>query len=305
MNNDLLVILGPTASGKTALSVAVAKDMNADIISADSRQVYQGMDIGTGKDLGEYGEIPYHLIDIIKAGEKYNLAQYVQDFEKVYNSIIEKDKSVILCGGSGSYIQAVIDGYTQMQIPENMELRQKLAFKDLGELLLKLEEFRPINTESASSKKRLIRAIEKETFLAFNPQFKFKESPIYNSIIFGLNPETSRRRKLISQRLNKRIDEQSMIAEVKSLLISGVSEETLIYYGLEYKYIMLYLNGVLSLDQMRLKLETEIHRFAKRQMTFFRSMERKGTVINWISDGLSIEGQKDFVLHQLELKKHL
>lgn len=280
---DLLILLGPTASGKTKLAVELAKSLDAEIISADSRQVYRHMNIGTGKDLTEYKEIPYHLIDILKPGEKYNIDRFISDFEEAYWDIINRGKRVIVCGGTGFYIQSLLQPQPFIHVPISPDLRKELDSKEKGELIEILsgisisEDFKV----DISSRKRIIRAIEIYTYLRKNSDFDISEKASYSYKIIGLNPTVEIRRKRITDRLYQRLEE-GMIEEVQSLLNRGISNEELEYYGLEYKYISYYLKGQFSYDQFVQKLETEIHRYAKRQMTYFRKMEKDGIVIDWM-----------------------
>lgn len=280
---DLLIILGPTASGKTKLAVELAKSLDAEIISADSRQVYRHMNIGTGKDLFEYQDIPHHLIDIIEPGEKYNIDLFLKDFEDAYYDIIQRGKRVIVCGGTGFYIQNVLQFRPYTQIPINSVLKTKLEGMNKEELLGILQEKTiPKNfIIDLSSRKRIIRAIEICTYLEGHPKFNFEEKSTYRYKIIGLNPEVELRRAHITKRLKQRLDE-GMIAEVEALVAMGVTSNELEYYGLEYKYISYFLKGQLTYDAFFSKLETEIHRYAKRQMTYFRKMEKDGIQINWI-----------------------
>ncbi|MCU0468472.1 MAG: tRNA (adenosine(37)-N6)-dimethylallyltransferase MiaA [Arcicella sp.] len=291
---DLIVILGPTASGKTHLAVQLAHRINGEIISADSRQVYRGMDIGTGKDLEEYTidnqSIPYHLIDILNAGEQYHIHLFQQDFLRVYNDIIARGKTPILCGGSGMYIEAVLQGYEFTAIPIDENYRETLLPKSYEELLssanniIHKEGFKP----DLSTKKRLIRAFEISRFLHQNPDFEIPKPTVPQSIIFGLNPDTEIRREKITKRLHHRL-ENGMIEEVKTLIDNGISPEKLIFYGLEYKFITQYLTGELTYEIMVERLNVAIHQFAKRQMTYFRKMERDGLEINWLSSQKPLE----------------
>ncbi len=288
---DLIVILGPTASGKTRLAVQLASLINGEIISADSRQVYKNMDIGTGKDLSEYHldgkDIPYHLINICEAGEKYNLARFQSDFFDVYQDIRSKNTVPILCGGSGLYIQSVLSAFDQVQIPVDETLRKNLEGLDTEKLLQKLSVDQQIQVDT-STRKRIIRGIEMNEYLKNHPGFEasVQRMPV-NYRIYGLNPSVEVRRKRISERLRFRLEQQNMTGEVESLLGNGLSPETLIYYGLEYKLITQFLTDELDYETMVSRLETEIHRFAKRQMTFFRSMEKKGFIIKWFDENLS------------------
>lgn len=283
-----IVILGPTASGKTRLAVQLANELDGEIISADSRQLYRGMDIGTGKDIVEYtiGQtaIPYHLIDTLDAGEKYNVHRFQVDCEVAIDDIEKRGKQAIICGGTGLYLDAVLKDYQFTSIPVNPELRQEIEELDKEALLNYWLAHPSAYTEltDTSTRKRLIRAIEIADFLTRNPDFKINANPIKEEfIVFGLNPNVEVRRKRITKRLHERV-QQGLIDEVQKLLDSGLNPEQLIYYGLEYKYITLYLVGELSYTTMLTRLETEIHRFAKRQMTFFRKMERDGIHINWL-----------------------
>ncbi len=297
---QMITILGPTASGKTSLAAALAHDIGAEIISADSRQVYRRMDIGTGKDLGDYTvngqKVPYHLIDIAEPGTKYNLFQYQHDFMRAYTDITSRGVTPVLCGGSGLYIEAVLKGYRLAPVPENKELRARLEGKSLAELTDILAELKSKNGSTMHNKtdvdtaKRAIRAIEIETFNGEHPQVSAEIPPIDN-IIIGVDIDREERRRRISQRLRQRLDE-GMADEIRSLLDSGVAAEDLTYYGLEYKYVTEYVTGALTFDEMFSRLEIAIHQFAKRQMTWFRGMERRGFTIHWIDSQLDIEEKK-------------
>jgi len=296
MEEEITVILGPTASGKTSLAVALAKETGAEIISADSRQVYRDMNVGTGKDLAEYGMVPYHLIDILDAGEKYNLARFQDDFQAAVQKIRAKGRRVILCGGTGLYIQSLVQGFSNTFVPENKALRQELEALPDAELASRLKaEFTAGPDLSSgpgglpSTRKRSIRVLEIAAFKQENPGLVFPEREQYDFRLFGLDPPVELRRTRISQRLKERVQQQGMLEEVEGLIASGVPPETLEYYGLEYKYISAFLLGFLRYDEMYTRLETEIHRYAKRQMTFFRSMEKKGIRINWIPFELSLK----------------
>lgn len=282
---NLLVILGPTASGKTRRAVDIARHINGEIISGDSRQVYRGMDIGTGKDLNEYLDIPYHLIDICPAGYKYNLYEYLRDFKIAYKLVKEKDRLPILCGGTGLYIESVLNGLKLPNVPENIELRQSLKGKSLEELTKILSSMKTLhNITDIDSVKRAIRAIEIQKYYIQNPECaqKTTPSPIENAVIIGVDIDRENRRNRISNRLKSRIEE-GMIDEVQMLLNSGIKPDDLIYYGLEYKYVTQYIIGILDYSQMISELEIAIHQFAKRQMTWFRGMEkRRGFKINWL-----------------------
>ena len=291
----MITILGPTASGKTPLAAALAYEIGGEIISADSRQVYRRMDIGTGKDLIDYnvesGEgkvesIPYHLIDICEPGTKYNLFQYQQDFFDAYQDIIGRGKTPILCGGTGLYIEAVLKGYQLSPVPQNPELRARLEGKTLDELTEMLVELKKQNGSTMHNKtdvdscQRAIRAIEIEEYNLHTPTPK-RELPPIDSLIVGVNIDREARREKITRRLKTRLEE-GMIEEVRSLLAEGIPAEDLIYYGLEYKFVTEYLVGKMTYDEMFQRLEIAIHQFAKRQMTWFRGMERRGFTIHWI-----------------------
>ncbi len=283
---QMITILGPTASGKTPLAAALAKEIDGEIISADSRQVYRRMDIGTGKDLADYDGVPYHLIDICEPGTKYNLFQYQQDFFDAYNNIIGKGKTPILCGGTGLYIEAVLKGYKLSPVPQNQELRDRLEGKSLTELtqiLMALKEKNGSNmhnTTDVDSCQRAIRAIEIETYNIEHPM-PLRELPPIPSLIVGVNIDREQRREKITRRLKARL-EGGMVDEVKALLDEGIPTEDLIYYGLEYKFVTEYLIGKTTYEEMFQRLEIAIHQFAKRQMTWFRGMERRGFKIHWI-----------------------
>lgn len=294
MDNRLLVITGPTASGKTSRAVDVAKALDGEIISADSRQIYCGMDIGTGKDLVEYDGVPYHLIDICPAGYKYNLYEYLRDFDEAYTKVAGKGKLPILCGGTGLYIESAINGLRLPEVPENRELRESLAGKSLEELTSILASMKTLhNVTDVDSCKRAIRAIEIQSYYIEHPEkaVSTQPKPMENVTIVGVDIDRESRRNRISARLKARIDE-GMIDEVRSLLASGISPDDLIYYGLEYKYVTSYLVGEMTFDEMLSGLEIAIHQFAKRQMTWFRGMERRGFHIHWIPWNI---GREEFV----------
>lgn len=288
----LLTILGPTASGKTRLAAHLAYELDGEIISADSRQVYRGMDIGTGKDLSDYEingrHIPYHLVDIRDAGEKYTLFHYQQDFHRVFRNIASRNKIPILCGGTGLYIESALKGYRLLDVPENQALRESLSGKTLEELTKILASYKKLhNTTDTDTKKRAIRAIEIADFQAKQQADELNFEPI-DSLIIGIDIDRELRRQYISSRLKKRLDE-GLIDEVRHLLQSGVRVEDLLYYGLEYKFVTLYVIGSLSYNEMFTQLETAIHQFAKRQMTWFRGMERRGFAIHWIDATLPLD----------------
>lgn len=281
MEYDLITILGPTASGKTKYAVRAAKSLDTEILSADSRQVYRGMDIGTGKDLCEYDGVPYHLIDIVDAGTKYNIFEYQRDFEKAYQDIVSRGKKAILCGGSGLYIESVTQGYKLQEVAPNPELRAELERYSDQELIAKLEALKPLhNNTDYDTRKRLIRALEIAIYQNEHPAVESNFLPKKTKYI-GINVDRDTRNFKIDKRLDQRLEE-GMLAEVQTLLDSGISPEDLIYYGLEYKFITLHLIGELSFKEMRDKLAIAIHQFAKRQMTWFRGMERRGIKIEWV-----------------------
>lgn len=286
----MITILGPTASGKTAVAARLAHDIGGEILSADSRQVYRGMDIGTGKDLEDYvveGQlVPYHLIDIVDAGTKYNLFQYQQDFTVAYSDICSRGVTPVLCGGTGLYIEAVLKGYALSPVPQNPELRQSLEGKTLPELTALLEDLKKKagsvmhNVTDVDSCQRAIRAIEIETY-NLEHTTELRTMPPIDSVIVGLSVDRDYRRKKISDRLARRLD-GGMVDEIRGLLQRGIPPEDLTYYGLEYKYVTEYAIGKLSYKEMFRQLEIAIHQFAKRQMTWFRGMERRGLTIHWI-----------------------
>ena len=289
----MITILGPTASGKTPVAARLATEIGGEVISADSRQVYRRMDIGTGKDLADYGAVPYHLIDIREPGTKYNLFEYQQDFFDVYQQIRSRGAVPILCGGTGLYIEAVLKGYHLSPVPQNQTLRDSLEGKSLAELTDMLKELKARNgsnmhnTTDVDSCQRAIRAIEIETYNAEHPMPR-RELPPVESLIIGINIDRELRREKITRRLKSRLEE-GMVDEVQALLDEGIPAEDLIYYGLEYKFVTEYLTGQLTYDEMFSRLEIAIHQFAKRQMTWFRGMERRGFKINWIDATLPME----------------
>jgi tRNA dimethylallyltransferase len=293
----MITILGPTASGKTTLASHLALQLDAEIISADSRQVYRGMDIGTGKDLDDYEinghKIPYHLIDIAEPGSKYNLYEYQKDFHEAYSDICSRGKLPILCGGTGLYIEAVLKGYALSPVPQNQSLRESLEGKSLQELTSLLEELKHKtgsnmhNKTDVDSCQRAIRAIEIEKYNLDHPT-SLRSMPPIDSLIIGVNIDRELRREKITHRLKQRL-ESGMIEEIRGLLNKEVPADDLIYYGLEYKYITEYVIGKTSYEEMFHGLETAIHQFAKRQMTWFRGMERRGFTIHWIEASLPME----------------
>ena len=298
--SELITILGPTASGKTTLAAHVAARLgNAEILSADSRQLYRGMDIGTGKDLADYvvdgTQIPFHLIDIAPAGERRNLFQYQQDFWQAYDEVVARAHQPILCGGTGLYIESVLKGYRMVPVPENPALRQSLQGKSLQELTEMLASMKTLhNTTDVDTPKRAIRAIEIQQYYREH-NISEREMPRVNSLTIGLAIDRDLRRQRITARLHHRLEEEDMVGEVKRLL-EHLPPEDLIYYGLEYKYLTLYCIGKLTYDEMFNQLETAIHQFAKRQMTWFRGMERRGTPIHWIDASQPLEDKVEQVL---------
>ncbi len=290
----MITILGPTASGKTAIATHLAERIGGEIISADSRQVYRRMDIGTGKDLSDYvnpetgRHIPYHLIDIAEPGTRYNLFRYQEDFMKAYNDIQQRGATPILCGGTGLYIESVLKGYNLSPVPQNPELRESLKDKSLEELTAMLTELKKMtgsamhNKTDVDSCQRAIRAIEIEQYNMEHPT-PLREAPAIDSLIIGVDVDREVRRERITRRLHARL-EAGMVDEIRGLLSEGIKPEDLIYYGLEYKFITKYVIGELTYDEMVRGLEIAIHQFAKRQMTWFRGMERRGFKINWIKD---------------------
>jgi len=306
----MITILGPTASGKTPVAARLAAEMGGEIISADSRQVYRRMDIGTGKDLADYTvdgrQIPYHLIDIREPGTKYNLFEYQQDFFDAYEDIRSRGAVPILCGGTGLYIEAVLKGYHLSPVPQNQELRDALEGKSLAELTQMLMELKAKtgsnmhNTTDVDSCQRAIRAIEIETYNIEHPTPR-RELPPVDSIIIGIDIDRELRREKITRRLKARLEE-GMVDEVKALLDEGIPADDLIYYGLEYKFVTEYLTGQTSYDEMFTRLEIAIHQFAKRQMTWFRGMERRGFKINWIDAMLPMEEKVSQIIQIVNCK---
>ena len=289
---DLITVLGPTASGKTRFAVQLADRLGAEIISGDSRQVYRRMDLGTGKDLDDYRigdrSVPYHLIDIVEPGTKYNVFEYQRDFLEAYNDIHRRGRKAVLCGGTGLYIESVLRAYRLSPVPQNPELRERLADKSLEELTALLATYKSLhNTTDVDTAQRAIRAIEIEEYYRQTPLDR-RPFPKIESLTLGVDVSREVRRERISQRLRKRLDE-GMCGEVERLLAEGIKPEDLIYYGLEYKYVTLYVTGQITFDEMAQHLEIAIHQFAKRQMTWFRGMERRGTPIHWIRLGEDLD----------------
>jgi tRNA dimethylallyltransferase len=296
---DLIVVTGPTASGKTSLAAAVALKLNGEIISADSRQIYRQMNLGTGKDYGDYlvegRHIPYHLVDIADPGYKYSVFEYQQDFKKVLGDLRSRNIFPVVCGGSGMYIDSVVSGYQMIEVPPDPAFRASLEGKSLAELTVILSSFKKLhNKTDIDTKKRAIRAIEIERFIGTGKQ-KLGDFPVIKPLITGVLYSREKRRERISERLKRRF-EDGMEDEVRQLLMQGVDPETLIYYGLEYKYITLYITGRISYDEMFSSLETAIHQFAKRQMTWFRGMERKGIKIHWIDGEMPMNEKVEKVM---------
>lgn len=306
MKYDLITILGPTASGKTPLAAALADRLGTEIISGDSRQVYRRMDLGTGKDLADYTvggrSIPYHLIDIVEPGYKYNVFEYQRDFLKAYESIVAKGKLPVLCGGTGMYIESILKGYRLLPVPENPELRASLEGKSLEELTQILAGYKKLhNSTDVDTAKRAIRAIEIEEYYKQQP-LEYREFPLLESLIVGVDIDRDLRREKITRRLKQRLDE-GMVEEVRGLLAEGISAENLIYYGLEYKFLTQYVIGELTFDEMFQQLETAIHQFAKRQMTWFRGMERRGFTIHWLEATLPMEEKVEWIINLINTNK--
>ena len=296
---DSLVVTGPTASGKTSLAAALALKLKGEIISADSRQIYRQMNLGTGKDYTDYlaegRQIPYHLIDIADPGNKYSVFEYQQDFIKVLGDLRSRNIFPVVCGGSGMYIDSVISGYKMIEVPPDPEFRASLEKKSLKELVVILSSYKKLhNKTDVDTKKRAIRAIEIERYTGTRKQ-NLNDFPVIKPLITGVLFSREKRRERISDRLKSRLEE-GMVDEVRQLLMQGVDPETLIYYGLEYKYITLCITGKISYEEMYSSLETAIHQFAKRQMTWFRGMERKGIKIHWIDGELPMNKKVEKVM---------
>ena len=306
---DLISILGPTASGKTTFAAALAAALDTEIISADSRQVYRRMDLGTGKDLADYvvdgRPVPYHLIDIAEPGTKYNVFEYQRDFLHAYESIRAKGRTPIVCGGTGLYLESVLRGYRLLPVPENPALRAALAGKSLAELTERLKQYKTLhNTTDVDTPKRAIRAIEIEEYYRHVPPEAERPFPKLRSLILGVDIGRDERRARISQRLRQRLAE-GMVDEVRCLLDEGIAPEDLTYYGLEYKFLTLYAIGRLTYDDMVRQLEIAIHQFAKRQMTWFRGMERRGFTIHWIDASLPTAEKVAIARRLLETENEL
>lgn len=300
---DLITVLGPTASGKTDMACRLAYEIDAEIISGDSRQVYRSMDLGTGKDLADYTvngkAIPYHLIDIRDAGDKYNIFEYQQDFHVAYTDIKQRDKMPILCGGSGLYMESVLKGYSLVNVPENKELRKRYENTSLDELTQILSTYKTLhNKTDVDTAQRAIRAIEIAEYTSQHPA-DVQEYPPINSLIIGIDIDRELRRTRISKRLKTRLDE-GMIDEVRAILAKGIQPDDLIYYGLEYKFLTLHILGELNFDEMFSQLEIAIHQFAKRQMTWFRGMEKRGLNIHWIDYQMPMQERIEIIKQLLQ-----
>jgi tRNA dimethylallyltransferase len=303
MQYNLLVVLGATATGKTSLAVHLANRMKGEIISADSRQIYRGMDLGTGKDIEEYTlegkTIPYHLIDIVEAGYKYNVFEYQRDFLKAYQEINSRGNLPVVCGGTGMYLEAALKGYKLISVPNNEELRNELEPKSLEELVELLKGYKSLhNTTDVDTKKRAVRAIEIEEYYASHPEVEV-DYPELNPLLVGIKFDRDSRRRRITQRLEGRLKE-GMVEEVEQLLKQGVMPEDLMYYGLEYKFLTRYVIGEITYDEMFSGLNTAIHQFAKRQMTWFRKMERSGSDIRWLDGYMPLEEKVEKVMEWMK-----
>lgn len=301
--HDILVLTGPTATGKTRLAALVANRLGGEVISADSRQVYRGMDIGTGKDLSDYivdgRTVPVHMVDIVDAGYRYNVFEYQRDFLQVFDDLSVRGVFPVVCGGSGMYVDSIVSGYRLVQVPVNAQLREMLAGRTLEELTEILSRYKSLhNSTDVDTVKRAVRAIEIADYYAHHPVDE-RPFPVRNPLVTAVFVDRETRRQRISDRLRTRLEE-GMIEEVQQLLAGGIHPDDLIYYGLEYKYITLYLMNRLSRYEMVQKLEVEIHRFAKRQMTWFRGMERRGIAINWIDGQLPDNEKAEAIIRLLD-----
>ena len=302
MKYDMLTILGPTATGKTQLAACLAAKLSGEVLSADSRQIYRGMDLGTGKDLADYtvaGErIPYHLIDLVDAGEQYNVFEFQRSFIRAFDEIRSRGKFPVFCGGSGLYLEAVLKGYQLTQVPSNKTRREELGFLSLAELSDLLRSYKSVhNSSDTETRNRAIRAIEIEEYLQLHPELDIK-FPTIKSLVIGVQFDRDLRRERITRRLKQRLEE-GMIEEVQGLLNKGLTPADLTDYGLEYKFVTLYLTGELSREEMFERLNIAIHQFAKRQMTWFRKMEREGFDIHWVDGLLSLEEKVEEVMKYL------
>jgi len=301
--HDIIVITGPTATGKTRLAAMVAGRLGGEVISADSRQVYRGMDIGTGKDLSDYNvdgqSVPVHLVDIVDAGYRYNVYEYQRDFLNVFEELAQRGCVPVVCGGSGMYVDSIVSGYMLIQVPVNEQLRTLMAGRTLEELTAILSQYKSLhNHTDVDTVKRAVRAIEIADYYVHHP-VDGKPFPVKNPLVTAVFFDRETRRQRISSRLKARL-EGGMIEEVQRLLAEGVHPDDLLYYGLEYKYVTLYLLNKMDYEEMATKLEVEIHRFAKRQMTWFRGMERRGITINWIDGQLPDEEKVDTIIRLLD-----
>jgi len=300
--STMITILGPTASGKTRLAALVANKLNGEVISADSRQVYRGMNLGTGKDYNDYivngKQVPYHLIDILEPGEEYNVYRYQQDFFRAYTGILQRGKLPLLCGGTGLYLESVLGAYKMGEAPENDTLREFLETKSQNDLVAYLASLRPLhNTTDSRNRKRTIRAIEIASY-ELEHQAEARSLPRLNPLIIGITYERQVLRQRITERLKARL-EQGMVSEVEELLNKGISTEKLEYYGLEYRYLSQLIAGKISYEEMFRNLNTAIHQFAKRQMTWFRRMERKGFKIHWLDSESTTEMKVESILRMI------
>ncbi len=303
---NLVTILGPTACGKTSLAVALADCLQTAVISADSRQVYRSMDLGTGKDLAEYiyegRQVPYRLIDIAEAGYKYNVFEFQRDFLKEFEALRAEGQLPVMCGGTGMYLESVLRGYHLVEVPENRALREALEDKSLDELTEMLRSYKQLhNTTDVDTCKRAIRAIEIEEYYRAH-EVNVREFPEIKSLTIGLDISRELRRERITRRLHERLS-LGMVDEVRGILATGVAPEDLIYYGLEYKYLTQYVIGELSYEEMVSQLEIAIHQFAKRQMTYFRGMERRGVPIHWIDATLPTEEKVELIMRMINENK--
>jgi len=297
--HDIIVITGPTATGKTRLAAMVAARLRGEVISADSRQVYRGMDIGTGKDLSDYNvggqSVPVHIVDIVDAGYRYNVYEYQRDFLKVFEGMSMRGCFPVVCGGSGMYVDSIVSGYRLIQVPVNEQLRVLLAGRRLEELTAILSQYKSLHNQTdVDTVKRAVRAIEIAEYYVHHPVDE-NPFPVRNPLVTAVFFDRETRRQRISSRLKARL-EGGMIEEVQRLLAGGVHPDDLLYYGLEYKYVTLYLLNKMDYQEMATKLEVEIHRFAKRQMTWFRGMERRGITINWIDGQLPVDEKVEAIL---------
>ena len=300
----LPVIIGPTASGKTRLAALVAAETNAEILCADSRQVYRDMTVGTGKDYDDYivddQQIPYHLMDIVDAGEKFNLFKFYDAFQIAYTDVVTRGKNPIVCGGTGMYVESIIKNYNMHLVPEDAEFRKQCEAREFDDLVEELKTYKTLhNTTDIDSKKRLIRALEIARYESLHEAEYQQQTCSYNPVTIGVSISRDVRRERIAKRFRKRLDE-GMTDEVELLLKKGVPAETLIYYGLEYKFLTLYVTGKISKSEMEEQLLTAICQFSKRQMTWFRGMERRGITIHWIDGELPMEERKQAVLQILQ-----